>query len=80
MKTAIKKWGNSCGIRLNKNALEKSNLKEDDIVEIIVKENEIILRPFKKSHKTLFERFENYNEEYTPREIDWGEEEGKEVW
>lgn len=31
-----------------------------------------------KSKKDIKRRFENYNENYTPKEIDWGEPVGKE--
>ena len=34
----------------------------------------------KKEKESIMELFENYEEEYTPEEVDWGKPEGKEVW
>lgn len=83
MNTTIVKWGNSQGIRLPKMLLESVDLSENDSVEIITKDNSIIIKkavPRQKEFKNIQELFEDYNGTYEPIEIDYGEPEGKEIW
>jgi len=51
MKTTVRQWGNSLGIRIPKQALENSNLKLNDDLEIITFDEGITFR--KKRRKTL---------------------------
>ena len=64
---AIKTWGNSQGIRIPKNILEKLGLH----VSIVLK------KAFK--HKTFEERVAEYNGEISICDYDWGEPVGKEI-
>ena len=41
---AIRSWGNSQGIRIPKNILEKLNLKTSDILDLEIKDDTIVLR------------------------------------
>ena len=76
----IQKWGNSQGIRIPKFILEQINLSTDSTVDLIVKDNTIIIKEAVKKHKTLAERFENYNGETPTGEYDWGNPQGEEIW
>ncbi len=82
MQVKIQKWGNSQGIRIPKHVLESARLKEADSVEIMVEDENIIIRKaapdFK--HKTIEELFEGYEGDYEPIEIDWGKPVGREIW
>jgi antitoxin MazE len=89
MTTTVVKWGNSQGIRLPKNLLKNINISENDTVELLVKDNSIIIRKsIEKKHQTTMERLiEFYGEDMTkirqnnkPEEIDWGKPIGKEIW
>ena len=82
MTTSIVKWGNSQGIRLPKHVLESADLTNNDIVEVIAKDGKIIIEKasVKKQHKTIQERFANFNEDYEPIDIEWGAPVGKEIW
>ena len=60
MNSTIQKWGNSQGIRIPKIILEQSGIAENDKVEIIVKDNSIILKKANKQHMTVKERLENF--------------------
>jgi len=51
MKTTVRQWGNSLGIRIPKQAMENSNLNLNDDLEIITFDEGITLR--KKKRKTL---------------------------
>ena len=51
MNATLKQWGNSVGFRIRKEALEKSNLRLNDNLEIITFNGGITLQ--KKSQKTF---------------------------
>lgn len=55
MKTSIIKIGNSKGLRLSKTILEKYDLK--DQVELILEEDQIIIRPIDAPRKGWGEKF-----------------------
>ena len=80
MITAIQKWGNSQGVRIPKMLLDAVKWSENEKVTITVYDGKLIIEKAKKEKESIMELFENYEEEYTPEEIDWGKPEGKEVW
>ena len=51
MNTTLKQWGNSVGIRIPKEAMENSNLRLNDDLEIVTFNGGLTLR--KKSQKTF---------------------------
>ncbi|MDD3721582.1 MAG: AbrB/MazE/SpoVT family DNA-binding domain-containing protein [Lutibacter sp.] len=55
MEISIIKIGNSKGLRLSKTILEKYNIKEK--VELILEEDQIILRPIEKPRKSWENEF-----------------------
>ena len=69
---AIKTWGNSQGIRIPKNILEKLGLHVSDTLQIEVIDDSIVLKKAFK-HKTLEERVAEYNGEISICDYDWGE-------
>jgi len=81
----LQKWGNSDGIRIPSSFLKSLNLKTNDVVELMQKEDIIIISKPKKKHLTLEERFELFdklsnNEKGTIEIYDWGEDLGKEIF
>lgn len=80
MTTNIQKWGNSQGLRIPKILLDTLNWTEGQPIEIILGENEIVLKSAKAKKKSIQELFADYQGHYQPSEINWGEPEGKEVW
>ena len=80
MQTQIKPWGNSLGIRLNKQILALAGFKEEDKLDISVTEGQIILSvPFR--HKSLAERASEYGGQLLlSEEMEWDEPVGREVW
>ena len=69
---AIKTWGNSQGIRIPKNILEKLGLHVSDTLQIEVIDDSIVLKKAFK-HKTFEERVAEYNGEISICDYDWGE-------
>ena len=80
MTTSIQKWGNSQGVRIPKMLLDAVKWSENEEVTITVYDGKLIIEKAKKEKESIMELFENYEEEYTPEEVDWGKREGKEVW
>ena len=75
----ITKWGNSQGIRLNRDVLSTANLKIGDSIEIIANENEIVIKKIIKRRPTIQELFANYEGTYKCEEISTSGAVGKEL-
>ena len=82
MLAKIQKWGNSQGLRLNKNLLSDVQLGVGDEVDIIVKDGIMIVAPAKmiRGKHNLKDLVSRIPKNYQAREVDWGKPEGKEVW
>ena len=51
MDTRLRRWGNSIGVRVPKEALVSSNLQLNDVLEVTVVQGGILLK--KKTNKTF---------------------------
>ncbi len=82
MLTKIQKWGNSQGLRINKDLLGSANLNVGDEVEIQVKNGALVISPAHKirGRYKLEDLVARIPGDYQPEEVDWGEPTGKEVW
>lgn len=81
MTLQIQKWGNSQGVRLPKHLLEAVEWSENEKLNITVENGKIIIEKVtQKERKNIRELFANFDGEYTPVDIDWGNPEGKEIW
>lgn len=80
MKVQVKTWGNSQGIRLPKELLEKVGTHINDFLDIEIVNGDIVLsKTFK--HKTLEERAKEFHGKIGPyEEFEWGEPTGREKW
>ena len=86
-RTAVKKWGNSQGIRLSKDVINRTGLKENDNVEISVDDGVITIKKVKPRYLNLTERLEAfYNKPIddiyveSTQEVDVGAPVGDEKW
>ncbi|MCI6795070.1 MAG: AbrB/MazE/SpoVT family DNA-binding domain-containing protein [Lachnospiraceae bacterium] len=91
MNTTISKWGNSLGIRIPNIATKHWSLKNGDILDIEIHEDEIVIKkPRKKTAKDIIAEF--YHKPYAEvlamansgqieqdTELDWGEDVGNEA-
>lgn len=78
MKTVIKKWGNSLGIRLPKYITAECSLKDGSSVKIEEKDGKIIITPHKNNLSDLLNKI---NENNLHDEIYSDEPAaGKEIW
>ncbi len=79
MRTAVKRWGNSLGVRIPKSILEENSLKEGSEINIISKDGTIIFEPVKKKYN-LKDLLEGINESNLHRKISTGDFVGEEIW
>lgn len=91
MNITIGKWGNSLGVRIPNTVTKHWNLKNGDILDIEIHEDEIVIKkPRKKTAKDIIAEF--YHKPYVEvlamansdqieqdTELDWGENVGNEV-
>ena len=80
MTTTIQKWGNSQGVRIPKMILDTVKWAEDEQIMIIVHNGKLIMEKAKSKRKNIKELFADYQGNYDPIEIDWGNPEGEEIW
>ena len=78
----LQKWGNSQGIRIPKYLLNSLQWKQGEKVTLSIESNKLLIEQAPISrHKNIKELFQSFNtENYNPREIDWGNPTGDEVW
>ena len=82
MLTKVQKWGNSQGLRLNKQVLEEAHISVGDEVDLSVQDGIIVLVPIKRVRggHDLKSLVAQIPEGYAAEEVDWGEPVGREVW
>ena len=77
MKTVLKKWGNSMGLRIPKAFIKHLNIEEGEELEVEIKKNQILLR---KSPESLGALIEKISPENLHEETKTGNILGKEIW
>jgi antitoxin MazE len=83
MNTAIQKWGNSQGVRLNKEILNQSNISLGDPVIVEAKNNLITIKPVKTGKRkkyNLEQLIAKIPNDYITEEITFGNPVGREEW
>ncbi|MBI2095751.1 MAG: AbrB/MazE/SpoVT family DNA-binding domain-containing protein [Candidatus Omnitrophica bacterium] len=82
MVTKIQKWGNSQGLRVSKEVLEKAHVVVGDSVDVSVRKGAILIKPVKqvRGKYTLRELLARMPKHYKPEAVDWGRPVGREVW
>ena len=82
--TTVSNFGDSLGVKFPKSLLKNVHISENDDVEILVRNNNIIIkRQESKKHLTTKERIAAFCEtieDIQVPEIDWGRPQGKEIW
>lgn len=79
MITTIQKWGNSQGIRIPKILLDIVQWREDEQLILSADKDKIIIEKA-EPRKNIMELFADFDGEYVPIDMDWGEPVGEEVW
>lgn len=79
MTTKIQKWGNSQGIRIPKFILEAVHWNENENLVLKTDNDKLIIEKAER-RKNIMELFANFDGEYVPIEMTWGDPVGEEVW
>ena len=79
MLTKVQKWGNSLAVRLPKALTDEIDVHSDSPVEVVVRDNAIILRPAKRTHR-LDDLLDGITPQNMHAEQDFGSIVGKEEW
>lgn len=79
MKTKLSKCGDSHVLQIPRSILDILNWKDDDILDLKIKDNKLIIENSSNEMK-IEDLFEDFNGQYEKEDIDWGRMIGKEVW
>lgn len=79
MTIIIQKWGNSQGVRIPKKILDTVKWTEGEQIIIIVDNGKLIMEKAKEKRKNIKELFADYQGNYEPIDVDWGNSEGNEI-
>ena len=82
MVTKIQKWGNSQGLRINRQLLESARLAVGDEVDVKVRDGVIVVAPVQqvRGKHNLDDLVQRIPKGYEPTGEEWGGPVGKEVW
>lgn len=80
MRIKIQKWGNSLALRIPKAFAFQSKIRQDEYVNLTLKDNKIIVEPEKEKKYTLKELIAGINKSNLHNEIDFGKNVGNELW
>ena len=77
----ICKWGNSQGIRFPKELLKQINADIGTSIDAEYQDGKIIIKPAEPEKKySIQELVKEIPPDYRQEEVDWGKQEGNEVW
>ena len=79
MITAVRKWGNSLGIRIPKNLAKQLNIDEGSSIRIEIDEGNILIKKV-ENHYSLEEMLNKINDSNLHEEIKTSESGGQEIW
>ncbi len=82
MVTRVQKWGNSQGLRVGKEILERAHISVGDMVDLAVEKGSIVIRPVVqvRGKLSLTELVSRMPKDYAPGKEVWGRRSGREVW
>ena len=82
MVSKVQKWGNSQGLRLSKQLLDQADLSVGDEVEIVVGEQQILVKKAARSKPKydIRELVARIPKGYRQKEVPFGPAVGKEEW
>lgn len=80
MKTKLYRWGNSHVLQIPMSILDVLNWKDNDILNLKIKDNKLIIENSSDDKMNIEDLFEDFNGKYSKEDIDWGKMTGKEVW
>jgi antitoxin component of MazEF toxin-antitoxin module len=76
----IQKWGNSQGLRLSRQLLAQAEIEVGDDVEVVVSEQQIVVRKLQLPKYDLAELVARIPKSYTAEKAATGPAVGRETW
>jgi antitoxin MazE len=80
MKMHMQKWGNSLALRIPKSIAVKAGIKQGNLVDISLKNGNLIVRPVNKPEITLEQLLARVSDENLHHEVDTNPITGDEIW
>jgi antitoxin MazE len=80
MQTTVQKWGNSLALRLPKPFTTEINISENSTVDISIENNQIVIKPIKKTPINLDDLIAAITPDNLHSEIPTGQPIGNEIW
>lgn len=80
METRIQKWGNSLGVRLPKEIINKTELREGSCVKVSNKKGFILIESCSYEKPDLENLVRKISPKNIHKETGWGNSYGKEAW
>ncbi len=80
MRSRVQRWGNSQGLRLAKHILEDAQISVGDDVEVVVQEEQILIKKLSRPKFDLAEMVSRMPRDYKVKEESFGKPVGKEEW
>lgn len=80
MKTKLYRFEDSHLLQIPGSILDVLNWKDDDILDLKIKDNKLIIENSSDDEINIEDLFEDFNGKYSKEDIDWGKITGKEVW
>ena len=80
MKIKLYRCKDSHLLRIPMSILDVLNWKDDDILDLKIKDNKLIIENSSDDEINIEDLFEDFNGKYSKEDIDWGKMIGKEVW
>ena len=80
MKTKLYRYEDSHVLRIPMSILDVLNRKDDDILDLKIKDNKLIIENSSDDKMNIEDLFEDFNGQYEKEDIDWGKIIGKEEW
>ncbi len=82
MVTKVQSWGNSQGLRLNKQVLANAHVSVGDDVDVAVRDGVIVITAVKRTRRkvSLRKLVARIPKDYRPEKTNWGAPVGREVW
>lgn len=80
MQTKIQRWGNSLGLRIPKSFAEEAGVQAGSVIDLVVKNGELIVRPVRRSRYALKDLLSGVTPDNIHGETDTGSPVGREIW
>jgi antitoxin MazE len=80
MKTVVRKWGNSLGIRIPKTFASEVKIGDGAEVDISVHDGRLVIKAIKPSRFSLEKLLAQVTVGNIHEKVDWGIQMGKEAW